>query len=98
MVGAGPNGPVATCLLADAGWDVCVLEANDRIGGAVASVERIPGYVSDLYSAFYPLAYASPAIASLELEGHGLPEPLSRPGRRLARVQDVRGAGGHARA
>jgi NADPH-dependent 2,4-dienoyl-CoA reductase/sulfur reductase-like enzyme len=48
VVGAGPNGLVAACLLADAGWDVCLLEANDRVGGAVASVERAPGYVSDL--------------------------------------------------
>ncbi len=72
VVGAGPNGLVATCLLALAGWDVCLLERNPHLGGAVASVERTPGYVSDLYSAFYPLAASSPVIAGLDLESYGL--------------------------
>lgn len=72
VIGAGPNGLVAACLLGLAGWDVCLLERNPFVGGAVASVERIPGYISDLYSAFYPLAVASPAIAGLDLEAHGL--------------------------
>jgi phytoene dehydrogenase-like protein len=31
-----------------------------------------PGYRNDLYSAFYPLAAGSPALARLELEHHGL--------------------------
>jgi len=91
VVGAGPNGLVAACRLADAGWDVCLLEANERVGGAVASVEHTPGYVSDLYSAFYPLAYASPAIAPLDLGAHGLrwlrsPDPVAH----LARAEDER--------
>jgi phytoene dehydrogenase-like protein len=72
VVGAGPNGLVATCLLAMAGWDVCLLERNRFVGGAVASVEHTPGYVSDLYSAFYPLAAASPVLAPLDLESFGL--------------------------
>jgi phytoene dehydrogenase-like protein len=72
VIGAGPNGLVATCLLARAGWDVVLLEANNYLGGAVASVEHTPGYVSDLCSTFYPLAAASPMIRSLDLESHGL--------------------------
>ncbi|HET9656340.1 MAG TPA: NAD(P)/FAD-dependent oxidoreductase [Kineosporiaceae bacterium] len=72
VIGAGPNGLVATCLLAMAGWDVCLLERNGFVGGAVASVRHTPGYVSDLCSAFYPLTAASPVIAPLELELHGL--------------------------
>ena len=32
----------------------------------------MPGYVSDLYSAFYPLSVASPALGELQLEDHGL--------------------------
>ena len=72
VVGAGPNGLVATCLLARAGWDVVLLERNPQVGGAVASVEHTPGYVSDLYSAFYPLAAASPIIQELDLHSHGL--------------------------
>jgi hypothetical protein len=70
--GAGPNGLVAANLLADAGWDVCLVEAAEHVGGAVASVERPPGYVSDLFSAFYPLAAASPIIEALDLGAHDL--------------------------
>lgn len=35
VIGAGPNGLVAANLLADAGWSVEVLEAQDEPGGAV---------------------------------------------------------------
>ncbi|MCG5433926.1 NAD(P)/FAD-dependent oxidoreductase [Mycobacterium sp. MYCO198283] len=59
-------------MLADAGWDVVVLEAQPEPGGAVKSAELTPGYVTDLYSAFYPMTAVSPAIAALELEQHGL--------------------------
>ena len=73
VIGAGHNGLVAANLLLDAGWDVVVCEAADHPGGAVASGEvTAPGFVSDLYSAFYPLAAASPVIASLNLADHGL--------------------------
>ncbi|WNG85453.1 NAD(P)/FAD-dependent oxidoreductase [Mycobacterium sp. ITM-2016-00317] len=72
VIGAGHNGLVAAALLADAGWDVVVLEAQDEPGGAVRSAELVPGYVSDLYSAFYPLSAASPVLRSLALEDHGL--------------------------
>src|SRR3569833_4446021 len=59
-------------MLADAGWDVMVLEAQAEPGGAVKSAELFPGYVSDLYSAFYPLSVVSPALKALNLEDHGL--------------------------
>jgi phytoene dehydrogenase-like protein len=72
VIGAGPNGLVAACTLADAGWDVVVLEANDEVGGAVRSERRVEGYVHDMYSSFYPLAAASPVLARLELDRHGL--------------------------
>jgi phytoene dehydrogenase-like protein len=72
VIGAGHNGLVAAALLADAGWDVLVLEAQPDPGGAVRSAELIPGYVSDLYSAFYPMSAASPALNALHLEEHGL--------------------------
>ena len=71
VIGAGPNGLVAANALADAGWDVVLVEGN-RIGGAVRSERRRPETVTDLFSAFYPLAAASPVIASMELERHGL--------------------------
>jgi phytoene dehydrogenase-like protein len=72
VIGAGPNGLVASTALADAGWDVLVLEAQDEIGGAVRSAELWPGATADLFSAFYPLAAASPVIRRLELDRHGL--------------------------
>ncbi len=72
VIGAGHNGLVAAAMLADAGWDVMVLEAQPEPGGAVKSAELFPGYVSDLYSAFYPLSVASPALGALHLEDHGL--------------------------
>ena len=73
VIGAGPNGLVAANALADAGWDVVLLEANDEVGGAVRSAEvTAPGFGNDLFSAFYPLAAASPVIEGLELGDHGL--------------------------
>src|SRR5262245_38789667 len=73
VVGAGPNGLVAANLLADAGWKVLVLEAQPEPGGAVRSAELThPGFVHDVFSAFYPLGVASPVMAALRLELHGL--------------------------
>ena len=73
VVGAGPNGLVAANVLADAGWSVLVVEAAAAPGGSVRTAEvTAPGYRNDLYSAFYPLGAASPALARLELEHHGL--------------------------
>src|SRR5215212_7038834 len=73
VIGAGPNGLVAANLLADAGWSVLVLEEQPEPGGAVRSAEvTAPGFVSDLYSSFYPLGMASPVIGGLGLEEYGL--------------------------
>ena len=66
VIGAGHNGLVAANVLADAGWSVLVVEAEDEPGGAVRSSELIePGYVHDRFSAFYPLAAASPVFRAL---------------------------------
>ncbi|MFU8851464.1 phytoene desaturase family protein [Micromonospora sp. SL1-18] len=73
VVGAGHNGLVAANLLADAGWEVLVLEATQAPGGAIRSAEvTAPGYLSDLYSSFYPLGYASPVLRGLGLDRYGL--------------------------
>ncbi|GAA1578397.1 NAD(P)/FAD-dependent oxidoreductase [Kribbella sancticallisti] len=85
VVGAGPNGLVAANLLADAGWDVVILEANDAIGGAVRSSTDVHGsFVHDTFSSFYPLAAVSPTIKALTLGDHGLewsnpPAPVGNP-------------------
>jgi phytoene dehydrogenase-like protein len=60
VIGAGHNGLVAANLLADAGWEVTVLEAT------------APGFANDVFSAFYPLAVASPILRRLRLEDYGL--------------------------
>lgn len=73
VIGAGPNGLVAANLLVDAGWDVTVLEAQPRCGGAVASdYDVAEGFVHDTFSAFYPMAAVSPVIKALRLEEYGL--------------------------
>jgi phytoene dehydrogenase-like protein len=85
VIGAGPNGLVAANLLADAGWDVVLLEANDVIGGAVRSTGEVAdGFVHDTFSSFYPLAAVSPTIKALELGKYGLtwsnaPSPVGNP-------------------
>ena len=68
IVGGGHHGLVAAALLADAGWDVCLLEASDRVGGAVRSGALHPGFTADLFSAFYPLYAASPVLQALDLQ------------------------------
>lgn len=79
VIGAGQNGLVAANILADQGWDVVVLEANDEAGGAVRSGEVTrPGFVHDRFSAFYPLGVVSPHLRALDLESHGLEWVRSR--------------------
>lgn len=73
VIGAGHNGLVAATVLADAGWDVLVCEATEHAGGAVRSAEvTSPGFVTDLFSGFYPLTIASPVMTALGLHQHGL--------------------------
>lgn len=73
IIGSGPNGLVAATTLAKAGWRVRVLEAQDRPGGAVYSLETtLPGFVHDVGAAFFPFAQVSPAFRSLNLAEVGL--------------------------
>ncbi|MFD5721552.1 phytoene desaturase family protein [Streptomyces sp. NPDC127036] len=73
VIGAGPNGLVAANLLADAGWSVEVLEAQAEPGGAVRHDRGVDAeFTNDVFSAFYPLAAASPVLAGLHLEQEGL--------------------------
>jgi len=75
VVGSGVNGLACAALLAQAGWDVCVLERNDWFGGAIRTAEiTVPGFRHDVFSAWHPLWVGGPAHAQLgaDLARHGL--------------------------
>jgi phytoene dehydrogenase-like protein len=76
FVGSGINALAGGALLARAGWRVCVLERNDRLGGAIRTEDGliVPGYVHEVFSSWHPLFTGSAAYAELkdDLERHGL--------------------------
>ncbi|MGW0037298.1 phytoene desaturase family protein [Gordonia sp. NPDC003376] len=73
VVGSGPNGLSAAIRLARAGVSVQVIEGSDEIGGATGTGElSVPGVRHDHCSAVHPLGVASPFLATLPLERHGL--------------------------
>lgn len=85
VVGAGPNGLAAAIMLAQAGWSVLLVEANETVGGAARSSElTLPGFIHDLGSSIHPLGIGSPFFRGLPLERYGLrwihaPLPLAHP-------------------
>jgi phytoene dehydrogenase-like protein len=73
VIGAGPNGLAAAIVLAQAGMQVDVLEAESTPGGAARTMElTLPGFRHDFGSAVYPLGAGSPFFSSLPLIDHGL--------------------------
>jgi phytoene dehydrogenase-like protein len=73
VVGSGPNGLAAAIVLAQAGLEVDVYEAEAEPGGAVRSLPlTFPGFVHDFGSAVHPLAAGSPFFTSLPLAEYGL--------------------------
>ncbi len=69
VVGAGPNGLVAAVVLATSGRRVLLVEAADRVGGALRTEElTVPGFRHDVGATVLPLALASPAFRSLSLD------------------------------
>ena len=85
VIGAGPNGLAAAIVLAQAGMQVDVYEAEPQAGGAARTMElTLPGFHHDVGSAVHPLAIGSPFFSSLPLPQHGLewihsPAPLAHP-------------------
>jgi phytoene dehydrogenase-like protein len=73
VVGSGPNGLVCAALLARAGMEVTVLEAEQTIGGGTRTSElTLPGLLHDDCSAVHAMAVGAPSLNELELERHGL--------------------------
>src|SRR5271169_4755635 len=69
IAGGGHNGLVAACYLAKAGMNVCVIERNDKLGGAVMTRElTVPGFKHDVCSVAHTMIQANPLIANDELE------------------------------
>src|SRR5256885_16364237 len=85
VIGAGPNGLAAAIVLAEAGLQVEVFEAEPSAGGAARTLElTLPGFLHDFGSAVYPLGAGSPFFSSLPLSKYGLewihsPAPVVHP-------------------
>lgn len=96
VVGGGHHGLVAAIELADHGRQVLLCESRPEVGGAVAD-RTIGDFVVDEFSAFHPLAAASPVIQGLGLDKHGLQWARSeRVVAHLGRPDDTSGALLHA--
>jgi phytoene dehydrogenase-like protein len=73
VVGSGPNGLTAACILARAGLEVLLIEGNKELGGGTSSAElTLPGFRHDRGSAVHPFGIASPIFRLLQLERFGL--------------------------
>ncbi len=85
VIGSGPNGLAAAIVLAQAGLDVEVFEAEPTLGGAARTLDlTLPGFHHDFGSAVHPFAVGSPFFLSLPLANYGLewihpPAPLAHP-------------------
>jgi phytoene dehydrogenase-like protein len=68
VIGAGHNGLICAAYLAQAGLEVCVLEAQDVVGGNTVTEElTLPGFLHDSCSSAHVLIQSNPLIRDDEL-------------------------------
>jgi phytoene dehydrogenase-like protein len=85
VVGSGPNGLAGAIVLAQAGLQVDVYEAEAQPGGGTRTLElTLPGFRHDFGSAVHPMGAGSPFFSTLPLAEHGLQwvhgtSPLAHP-------------------
>jgi phytoene dehydrogenase-like protein len=76
IIGSGINSLVCAALLTRAGWSVCVLERERRLGGCIFTSDELtlPGFTHEVLAAWHPLFTGSPAYRELagELERRGV--------------------------
>lgn len=73
VVGSGPNGLTAAVILARAGLQVEVYEAQEQAGGGSRTAElTLPGYRHDVCAGAHPMALASPVFRAFDLAAHGV--------------------------
>lgn len=73
VIGAGPNGLSAAVVLAQAGLEVEVFEAEAQAGGAARTMElTLPGFHHDFGSSVYPMGAGSPFFRKLPMAELGL--------------------------
>lgn len=101
VIGGGHNGLIIAAYLAKAGLDVCVVEMQDKCGGAVLTEElTVPGFKQDPFSADHGTIQSNPLLRLDELglkSNYGLDYIVYSPGnafifsddRALVLYQDV---------
>jgi len=70
FVGSGINSLAGAALLAQAGWNVCVLEQENRLGGCIytSSDLTLPGFAHEVLASWHPLWTGGAAYAELKEE------------------------------
>ena len=72
VIGSGHNALISAAYVAQAGYRVAVFERRSIVGGAVSTVEHVPGYQFDLGGSAHILIRLTPIIEELGLEAFGL--------------------------
>ena len=72
VIGAGHNGLVAANTLADAGWDVVLVEAQDTWAGRSGRTSRCTPVSSPTLQLVLSARGGSPVLSALDLHAHGL--------------------------